>query len=80
MWSKKDKVWMHYIHDIIAADVASGVFLAHFMRQARLAKSYVSALEVVDLQRYKVIRKAKKVLDCLSDTDNQSFVFIIGKN
>lgn len=80
MWSKKDKVWMHYIHDIIAADVASGVFLAHFMRQSRIARTYASALEVVDLQRYKVIRKARKVLDSLADTDNQSFVFVVGKN
>jgi hypothetical protein len=80
MWSKKDKVWMHYIHDIIAADVASGVFLAHYMRQMRMAKTYAAALEVVDLQRYKVIRKTRKVLSALNDADDSSFVFVVGKN
>lgn len=71
---------MHYIHDIIASDVASGVFLAHFLRQARIAKTFVSALEVVDLQRYKIVRKAHKVRDILSATNEEPFVFIISKN
>jgi len=80
MWGKKDKVWMHYVHDIIATDVASGVFLAHFIKQSRIRKSYVSALEVVDLQRYKVIRKTQKVLSALSDISSSSFVFVVCKN
>ncbi len=80
MWSKKDKVWMHYIHDIIATDVASGVFLAHFLRQARLVRSYAPALEIVDLQRYRIIRKANKVLSLLPEVNTKSFVFVIGKN
>ena len=80
MWGKKDKVWMHYVHDIIATDVASGVFLAHFMKQTRLKRTYATALEIVDLQRYKVISKTKKVLSSLSELQDKSFVFVIGKN
>ena len=81
MWSnKKDKVWMHYLHDIIAADVASGVFLAHFQRQLRLTRNYVHSLEIVDLQRYKVITKPGKVKVAIRNANESSFVFVVGKN
>jgi len=43
MWSGQDKVWMHYLNDIIAADVASAVFLSSYMRHAlrgRMLSSY----------------------------------------
>lgn len=81
MWSnKKDKTWMHYIHDIIAADVASGVFLAHFLRQLRLSRNYVYSLEIVDLQRYKMISKPSKVKVSIRSANEDSFVFVVGKN
>ena len=81
MWSnKKDKTWMHYIHDIIAADVASGVFLAHYLRQLRLSRNYVHSLEIVDLQRYKMISKPAKVKASIHSVNEDSFVFVVGKN
>lgn len=80
MWGKKDKVWMHYIHDIIASDVASGVFLAHFLRQVRITRDYINSLEIVDLQRYRMIRKPAKVLAAIGLSQESSFVFVISKN
>ena len=71
---------MHYLHDIIAADLASGVFLAHFLRQLRLTRNYVSSLEIMDLQRYKVITKPSKVKVSIRNADESSFVFVVGKN
>lgn len=71
---------MHYLHDIIAADVASGVFLAQFMRRLRITRKFIDPLEVIDLQRYRIIKKPAKVSAILNDIHNESFVFVIGKN
>ena len=80
MWSRKNKVWMHYLHDIIAADLASGVFLAHFMRRLRITRKFIDPLEVIDLQRYRIIKKPAKINAILNDLQDESFVFVIGKN
>ena len=71
---------MHYLHDIIAADVASGVFLSQFLRRLRVTRSFAGAMEIIDLQRYKVIKKPAKVLSAIQELKNESFVFLIGKN
>ena len=80
MWGKKDKIWMHYLHDIIAADLASGVFLAHFLRQLRITRDYINSLEIIDLQRYRVMRTPAKVRRSISDAHESSFIFVISKN
>jgi hypothetical protein len=80
MWSRKNKVWMHYLHDIIAADVASGVFLAQFLRRLRMTRDYVHSMEIIDLQRYKVIKKPSRVKAAINDLKSESFVFLISKN
>lgn len=71
---------MHYVKDIIAADVYSAVFLASYLRQVAITKSYVPALEVIDLQKYKVIKETKKVSQALRERMSVPFVFVVGKN
>ena len=80
MWSGQDKVWMHYLNDIIAADVASAVFLSTYMRLVLRGKHNAVYHEVADLQRYKLIRSAKKVRNALSNRVDVPFVFLLGKN
>jgi len=80
MWQDRGKVWMHYLNDIIAADLYSAVFLSSYMRHSVITRHYVNFLEVVDLQRYKVIRKFPKVKAAIKDRSNIPFVFVIGKN
>lgn len=80
MWSRKNKVWMHYLHDIIAADVASGVFLAQFLRRLRMTRDFVSAMEIIDLQQYRVIKKPTKVKAIINELKDESFVFLVCKN
>lgn len=75
-----DKVWMHYVKDIIASDVYSAVFLASYMRYARTSKSYADGMEVVDLQKYKVVKQPNKVRQAIRERANVPFVFVIGKN
>ena len=80
MWSGQDKVWMHYLNDIIAADVASAVFLSSYMRIALRGRSNAMYHEVADLQRYKMLRSPKKVRAALVNRVHLPFVFVLGKN
>ena len=81
MWSSgQDKVWMHYLNDIIAADVASAVFLSTYMRHALRGRTLGTYHEVADLQRYRLYRNARKVKAAMHNRAHLPFVFILGKN
>ena len=75
-----NKVWMHYVKNIIAADIPSAVFLASYLRYSGLSRDYVSFLEIIDLQKYKVINKTDKVRIALRNRVNIPLVFVVGKN
>jgi len=72
--------WLHYIKDIIAADVYSAVFLATYVRTAERNKSYFPNLEVVDLASHRIIKQAPGVQLALSDSELDPYMFVIGKN
>ena len=80
MWSGSNKVWLQHRKDIIAADATEGRFLADYLRFMTMSRSYVSNIEVVDLQRYRVIKETKKVRIALARRFDVPFVFITGKN
>jgi hypothetical protein len=75
-----NKTWMHYVKDIIASDVYSAVFLASYIRVAHTSKSYADAMEVVDLQKYKILKQPLKVRQAILERKDVPFVFVIGKN
>lgn len=79
MW-RGNKVWLHYVKNIIAADVPSAVFLASYLRYSGITKDYASYLEIIDLQKYKVIKKTAKVQAALRDRVHIPFIFVVGKN
>lgn len=79
MW-QRENTWKKYVKNIIAADVSSAVFLASYMRHTTLSRSYTAALEVIDLQRYKVITQKNKVRAAMSRYASTPFVFFVGKN
>ena len=79
MWNKEN-IWLNYVKNIIAADVTSAIFLAAFLRRNNMNKKYAASLEVIDLQRYKVIKKEYKVRAALNNALNMPFVFFVGKN
>jgi hypothetical protein len=80
MWSGQDKVWLQYRKDIMAADVQAATFLSSYLRNMAINKTYSKYLEVVDLQRYKVIKQAPKVSVAVRERSQVPFVFVIGKN
>lgn len=79
MW-REDKTWLHYVKNIIAADVSSAVFLAYYLRRSGVTRDYLSCLEIIDLQRYRLIRKPVKIKTALQERANIPFIFVVGKN
>lgn len=77
---KGSNQWLHYIKDIIAADVYSAVFLATYVRTAERNKSYFPHLEVVDLSNHQMIKNADGVQSILAHDELDPYLFVIGKN
>lgn len=80
MWQEEKNIWIHYVKNIIAADMTSAIFLASFLRRSNMNKSYVAHLEVIDLQKYKVIKKKNMVRAAISEAIGTPFIFFVGKN
>ena len=79
MW-QGNKEWLHYVKNIIAADMPSAVFLASYLKYSGISKDYAACLEVADLQKYKLIKGKNKVQQALRNRAKIPFVFVIGKN
>jgi hypothetical protein len=77
---RRNKVWLHYVKNIIAADLSSAVFLASYLRYSGISRDYSSYLEIIDLQKYKIIKKPEKVSRALFERTKVPFVFVVGKN
>ena len=76
----RDHVWINYSKNIIAADAGSAVFLASFLQYLGTGYEYVSALEIIDLQKYKVIKQKLKIRAALRERIHVPFIFVVGKN
>ena len=77
---KGSNQWLHYIKDIIAADVYSAVFLATYVRTTERNKSYFPHLEVVDLSSHQIIKNTSGVQSALGSDKLDPYMFVIGKN
>lgn len=71
---------MTYLNGIKAADLYSAVLLSSYMRQVIRTGQYFQALEIADLQRYKMIRQLSKVRKTLKKKIELPFIFVLGKN
>jgi hypothetical protein len=79
MW-RDNNTWLHFAKNILAADAPSAMFLASYVRHCMHNKEYASSLEVIDLQKYKVIKQHAKVRVALRERIMIPFVFVVGKN
>jgi len=80
MWGKRNKVWLHYQRNIIAGDVYAAVFLSAYLRHAAIQRLHTWQMEVIDLQKYKVVTRPNKVHQIMKERADEPFVFIVGKN
>lgn len=81
MWyRKKDRVWIQYLKNIMATDSSSAQFLERYTKRMSMTKEHVGALEIFDLQQYRVVRAATKVKDALREKGRKPFIFVACKN
>lgn len=79
MW-REEKEWLHYLKNIIASDIPSAVFLAAFLKHSTVGDTVASSVEIIDLQKYKVIKNVSKVKVSLRERYKAPFIFTIYKN
>ena len=77
---RQNKVWLHYVKNIIAADVSSAVFLASYLRYTEINHDYASGFEIIDLQKYKIITRPSKIRQAMKEDLKTPFIFVAGKN
>ena len=80
MWSRRNKVWSHYRGDIMAGDAIDAAFLANYIRYSSIQRLYLSRLEMIDLQKYRIIKKPAKVFSAIQRRAHIPFIFISCKN
>lgn len=79
MW-QKDNTWVKYVKNIIASDIHSALFLATYVRQLSFNMNHCICLEIIDVNKYKIISNHKKVRSKLREISRTPFVFVVGKN
>ncbi|MCD6064065.1 MAG: hypothetical protein K0R82_1976 [Flavipsychrobacter sp.] len=80
MWSGQDKVWTHYTHNVMAADAIDAHLLVKYLNQVTLQRLFLSTVEVIDLQRYKILKQPGKIHNAFQSRIHLPFIFIAAKN
>ncbi|MCB0696294.1 MAG: hypothetical protein KDC07_02950 [Chitinophagaceae bacterium] len=80
MWSDNNKVWTSYTNGLLATDVDSAAFLRNYLRYIIVSRKHYNTLEVIDLQKYKVIRSSRKLRQAINERLSIPFVFLSCNN
>jgi len=81
MFPRREKVWKYFPLNILATDHKEALYLNHFLMHVRYTKQYLSAMEILDFQHYKIVKKAHLINRILSNLSKQSdFIFPFTKN
>ena len=75
-----NQLWLHYLNNILAADVPSAVFLSSYLRRIGVSREFAASFEVIDLQKYKLVSDKVKVRIAIQERARLPFVFVVGKN
>lgn len=81
MYFKKEKYWKCFGEDTLAVYHGDAQFLRRFLKQATLSKSYLKSYEVVDVQKYRLVKSQRKVAALLKlKPAEQYFIFPVNLN
>ena len=81
MWERKqNKVWIKYSNEILAIDSSSARFLVDYLHFVLINRSHIPSHEVIDLQRYKIIREERKVRSAIREKLHVPFIFLSCNN
>jgi hypothetical protein len=81
MFGRSEKIWKQYPQNIAAISNREALYLLHYMAYVEITKGYLNVTEILDVQRYRVIRKKNKISKALSLTEKERlFLFPVNKN
>jgi len=81
MFSRSEKIWRYYPQSILSLSREDAAYLNLFLIRMRHTRHYINLLEIIDLQRYRLIRKTNVIQRLLSmEFDKQKFLFLFNKN
>lgn len=80
MWGHTNKTWLTYKKGLIATNAASAAFLSDYLHHLTINRTYLAALEVIDLQKYKVIKPSRKLKQAINERLKIPFVFLSCNN
>jgi hypothetical protein len=81
MFRRSEKIWKYYPKSVLALSHEEALYLNEFLSKVRHTKYYISLMEIIDLQRYRLIRKKNIIQRMLTmDFDKQKFLFVLNKN
>lgn len=81
MFGRSEKIWKQYPQNIVAINNHEALYLSHYISYVRMSKCYLSLIEIIDLQHYRLIQKKHMIQRMLSHScDEQLFLFPFNKN
>jgi hypothetical protein len=81
MFRRSEKIWKYYPKSVLALSHEEALYLNEFLLKVRHTSYYISLMEIIDLQRYRLIRKKNIIRRMLTmDFDKQKFLFLFNKN
>jgi hypothetical protein len=82
MFRRSERIWKQYTQHTSAVNVAEAIYLLHYFSLLELNCSYFSLIEIIDVQRYRIVRNKDKVYQMLLLPDNKqpAFQFPFHKN
>ncbi len=82
MYSHSKGIWKQYTRNIAAVNHQEALYLLHYLTFMQITRNYLQLTEIVDLQRYRLIKDKKKIHRILLQNPKEisSFLFPINKN
>ena len=80
MWQDSNHIWFHYSTGILASDDVSAMFLQRYMQFLTINRAHFSVMEVMDLQKYRLIKDIRKVKKAVNERLSIPFVFLACRN
>lgn len=81
MYSKKQKFWRKYHDNIVSTSFGDALFLSDFLKQCRMNEMHLHTFEIIDVRRYRIIKRKYKIEDVLRLQPSElTFLFPVNKN
>lgn len=81
MFRRSEQIWKQYPQQITAVNYKEAMYLLHYISYVRITKCHLALTEIIDLQRYRLVRKRHQIGRLLSLPERErQFLFLVNKN